>query len=164
VGASVWLGLPLHQGIVIGGVVSIASTMVMTRLLIDRGELRTEHGMVMVSITLVEDIAVVVLMVLIPSVGNLGVSRLMSILLGLGRAAVILVPAFFVAAKIVPSLLIWSDPVNRRLSSTWFSGKREPRWRQTKRVTERDAIATMDHSDIRGSKPHSCDTSGATSN
>jgi len=105
IGAGLWLGIPFDQGIVIGGVVCIASTMVMTRLLIDRGELRTEHGMVMVSITLVEDIAVVVLMTLIPSFGHGGGPRIMSIAQGLGRAALVLVPAFFVAAKIVPPFL-----------------------------------------------------------
>jgi CPA2 family monovalent cation:H+ antiporter-2 len=105
VAAGTWLGLPVSQGIVIGAVVCVASTMVMTRLLMDRGELRTEHGLVMVSITLVEDIAVVVLVVLIPSFGNLETSRLLSVAEGLGRAALILVPAFFIAAKIVPPIL-----------------------------------------------------------
>jgi CPA2 family monovalent cation:H+ antiporter-2 len=105
VAAGQWLGLSVSQGIVLGAIVCVASTMVMTRLLMDRGELRTEHGLVMVSITLVEDIAVVVLVVLIPSFGNLETSRLLSVLQGLGRAALILVPAFFVAAKVVPPVL-----------------------------------------------------------
>jgi monovalent cation:H+ antiporter-2, CPA2 family len=105
VAAGKWLGLPVSEGIVLGAIVCVASTMVMTRLLMDRGELRTEHGLVMVSITLVEDIAVVVLVVLIPSFGNLETSRLLSVGEGLGRAALILIPAFFVAAKVVPPVL-----------------------------------------------------------
>ncbi|HEV8474492.1 MAG TPA: hypothetical protein VGR82_17070, partial [Methylomirabilota bacterium] len=43
-----------------------ASTMVLARLLIDQGELHSRHGRVMVGITLVEDLAVVVLTVLLP--------------------------------------------------------------------------------------------------
>ena len=105
VAAGQWLGMPVNQGIVIGAIVCVASTMVMTRLLMDRGELRTEHGLVMVSITLVEDIAVVVLVVLIPSFTNLQPSTLLSVVQGLGRAALILVPAFFIAAKVVPPVL-----------------------------------------------------------
>ena len=105
VAAGQWLRLTISQGIVIGAIVSVASTMVMTRLLMDRGELRTEHGLVMVSITLVEDIAVVVLVVLIPSFANLQPSTLLSVAQGLGRAALILVPAFFVGANIVPPIL-----------------------------------------------------------
>src|SRR5262249_56213769 len=40
-----------------------------------------------------------------PSFGNSGGLRLMSIAQGLGRAALVLIPAFFVAAKIVPPFL-----------------------------------------------------------
>jgi CPA2 family monovalent cation:H+ antiporter-2 len=109
-----WLGLSLSQGIVLGAIVCVASTMVMTRLLMDRGELRTEHGLVMVSITLVEDIAAVVLVVLIPSFGNLEASRLLPVFEGLGRAALILVPAFFVAAKVVPPILARVARTNSR--------------------------------------------------
>jgi len=51
------LGWTATQGIVVGSVISVASTMVLTRLLLDRGELNTGHGRVMVAITLVEDLA-----------------------------------------------------------------------------------------------------------
>lgn len=105
VAAGQWFGMPVTQGIVIGAIVCVASTMVMTRLLMDRGELRTEHGLVMVSITLVEDIAVVVLVVLIPTFNNLQPDTLLSVAKGLGKAALILVPAFFIAAKVVPPIL-----------------------------------------------------------
>ena len=44
----------------------------MARLLIDRGELHTRHGRVMIGITLVEDLAVVILIVLMPALGALG--------------------------------------------------------------------------------------------
>src|SRR6266850_1970362 len=50
------LSWPPVQGLVIGLVVSVASTMVLARLLMDRGELHTRHGRVMIGITLVEDI------------------------------------------------------------------------------------------------------------
>jgi CPA2 family monovalent cation:H+ antiporter-2 len=99
------LGWPTAQGIVVGSVISVASTMVLTRLLLDRGELNTEHGRVMVAITLVEDLAVVVLIVLLPSIGTLEASRLLPVAKALGKAGLILIPALFVAAKIVPPIL-----------------------------------------------------------
>ena len=49
-----------------GIVISVASTMVLARLLMDRGELHSRHGRVMIGITLVEDLAVVVLIVAHP--------------------------------------------------------------------------------------------------
>jgi len=99
------LGWPTAQGIVVGSVISVASTMVLTRLLLDRGELNAEHGRVMVAITLVEDLAVVVLIVLLPSLGTLDASRLLLVGQALGKAALILVPALLVAAKIIPPIL-----------------------------------------------------------
>ncbi|PYO37090.1 MAG: hypothetical protein DMD86_03640, partial [Candidatus Rokuibacteriota bacterium] len=68
-GAGALLGWPPAQGFVIGAMISVASTMVLARLLLDRGELHTRHGRVMVAITLVEDLAVVVLTVLLPALG-----------------------------------------------------------------------------------------------
>ncbi len=99
------LGWPPVQGIVIGSVISVASTMVLARLLLDRGELHTRHGRVMVAITLVEDLAVVVLTVLLPALGSLEAGRAAGIGLALGKAALILVPFAYLAAKVVPSIM-----------------------------------------------------------
>jgi CPA2 family monovalent cation:H+ antiporter-2 len=60
VGAGALLGWPYLQGMIVGIVVSVASTMVLARLLMDSGELHSRHGRIMIGITLVEDIAVVV--------------------------------------------------------------------------------------------------------
>ena len=64
-----WIsGWSTAQSIAVGAAVSVASTMVLSRLLIDGGELQSEHGRVMIGITLVEDFAVVAL-----TAGGLGV-------------------------------------------------------------------------------------------
>jgi monovalent cation:H+ antiporter-2, CPA2 family len=104
-GAGSLLGWSAPQGIVLGAVISVASTMVLTRLLIDQGQLRTTAGRIMVAITLVEDFAVVILVVLIPGFANLESGRLLSLAWDFGRAALILAPVLFLAAKTVPSLL-----------------------------------------------------------
>src|SRR5467141_644947 len=70
-GVGTLVGWTTLQGVAIGIVVSVASTMVLARLLTDRGELRSAHGQVMIGITLVEDLAVVVLTVLLPVLGTL---------------------------------------------------------------------------------------------
>ena len=59
-GAGWLMGWSTTQGMAVGAIVSVASTMVLSRLLADRGELRSPHGHVMIGITLVEDLAVVV--------------------------------------------------------------------------------------------------------
>jgi monovalent cation:H+ antiporter-2, CPA2 family len=104
-GAGSLLGWTLPQGFVLGAVISVASTMVLTRMLIDQGQLRTAAGRIMVAITLVEDFAVVILIVLIPGLAGMEPSRLLLLAKDFGRAALILAPALFLAAKIIPPLL-----------------------------------------------------------
>jgi monovalent cation:H+ antiporter-2, CPA2 family len=99
------LGWTILQGVVVGMVVSVASTMVLARLLLDRGELHTRHGRIMIGITLVEDLAVVVLIVLVPRLGAITTERLLSIAAALGLGLAILVPFLYLAAKVVPPLL-----------------------------------------------------------
>jgi CPA2 family monovalent cation:H+ antiporter-2 len=105
VAAAPLVGWPLLQGAVIGIVVSVASTMVLVRLLIDQGELHSRHGRVMIGVTLVEDLAVVVLTVLLPELGAPSTDRLVAIAEALGRAAVVLIPFAYLAAKVIPRVM-----------------------------------------------------------
>lgn len=105
VGVGHLLGWSAVQGLVVGLVVSVASTMVLARLLMDRGELHSRHGRVMIAITLVEDIAVVALTVLLPALGTLAPERLVAVAVAIGKAAIVLVPVLWLAAKGVPPLL-----------------------------------------------------------
>ena len=104
-GAGAALGWPTLQGVVIGLVISVASTMVLARLLLDRGELRARHGRITMGIALVEDLAVVVLTVLIPVLGAVQGDRLVALGWGFAKAAAILVPFGYLAFKVVSPLL-----------------------------------------------------------
>lgn len=99
------MGWSALQGAVVGMVVSVASTMVLARLLMERGELHSRHGRIMIGITLVEDLAVVVLIVLVPRLGELDTGRVLSIVGALGLGLAILVPFFYLAARVVPPLM-----------------------------------------------------------
>ena len=103
---AVVLGWPLLQGAVIGIVVSVASTMVLARLLMDRGELHTRHGRVTVGITLVEDLAVVVLTILLPTLGDLGPQRMLAVGTAIGKSLLILAPFAWLAWRVVPGILL----------------------------------------------------------
>jgi CPA2 family monovalent cation:H+ antiporter-2 len=96
------VGWPPLQSVVIGFVVSVASTMVLARLLVDRGELHAPHGRVTIGITLVEDLAVVILTVLLPVLGALEPGRIAAIGKALVTGFVILVPFSYLAAKVIP--------------------------------------------------------------
>ena len=105
VGAGALLGWPYLQGMIVGIVVSVASTMVLARLLMDSGDLHSRHGRIMIGISLVEDLAVVVLIVLIPAFGALEPGRLLAIVAALGKAGLVLVPFAYLAAKVVPPVM-----------------------------------------------------------
>lgn len=99
------IGWPTTQSIVIGAVISIASTMVLARLLVDRGELRTKHGRVMIGIALVEDVAVVAMTVLMPALGEFDSGRLFVIGQALAKALLILVPVGYLGTKVIPIIM-----------------------------------------------------------
>jgi len=104
-GVGTLLGWAPLQGVIVGMVVSVASTMVLARLLMDRGEIRSPHGRVMIGLTLVEDLAVVVLTILIPVLGTMEPGRLVALGAALGKAALILVPFVLLAATVVPRVM-----------------------------------------------------------
>lgn len=99
------MGWSVLQSASIGSVVSLASTMVLTRLLMERGELHSEHGRAMVGITLVDDLVFVVMIVLLPSLGTISGSRLLGVGFAFAKAFLILVPVTVIAAKVIPPLM-----------------------------------------------------------
>jgi monovalent cation:H+ antiporter-2, CPA2 family len=67
------VGLGITGSIFFGFIISLSSTMVVLKLLTDRGEIDTIHGRVMLGILLVQDLSVVPMMVAMPAVtGELG--------------------------------------------------------------------------------------------
>jgi len=98
-------GWSAPEALVIGAAVSVASTMVLARLLSDSGRLTKAYGRVMIGITLVEDLAVICMTVVIPIAGGPGNGRLLEAAWTLGKALLLLVPLSFAAIKVIPRLL-----------------------------------------------------------
>jgi K+:H+ antiporter len=99
------LGWGITEGVVIGATISVASTMVLARVLSDSGKLSTTYGRVMIGITLVEDLAVICMTVILPVLGGSGDGRFAKAAWTLGKALVLLVPLVFLAVKVIPRLL-----------------------------------------------------------
>ncbi|HEY0704743.1 MAG TPA: cation:proton antiporter [Candidatus Acidoferrales bacterium] len=107
-----WLaGWSMVQGFVIGATISVASTMVLARLLADRDAMGTTYGRVMIGITLVEDIAVVFMTIIIPIFSGPAEGRFTKAAWTLGKAMLLLIPLAFLAMTVVPRVL-------RRVSRT----------------------------------------------
>lgn len=104
-GALRLLGWPPIPALIVGMIVSTASTLVLVRLLLDRGELHARHGRVAVGITLIDDLAVVIFILIIPSLGALEPGRLTAVGLALGKSVAILLPFGLLASTVFPRLL-----------------------------------------------------------
>lgn len=104
-GVSLLLGWSWQQGVAVGAIISVASTMVLSRFLTERGQLRSEQGQVMIGITLLEDLAVVMLTILLPSLSDITSGKLLALGSALGKALLILAPVTLVAHKLIPPLM-----------------------------------------------------------
>lgn len=104
-GVGALLGWTWQESVAIGAIISTASTMVLSRFLTERGQLKTKQGQVMIGITLVEDLAVVIMTILLPSLSDITSDRLLSLGIALGKAILILIPITFLAYKLVPPLM-----------------------------------------------------------
>ncbi len=104
-GVGALLGWPWRQGVAVGCIISVASTMVLMRLLMDRGELASDSGRVMITLTLVEDLAVVILTVVLPGISPTSGGDLGQVAWQIGKSLLLLIPIAVAAWKLVPPLL-----------------------------------------------------------
>lgn len=104
--SQVW-GWTVTSGLVLGLAVSIASTVVLLRQLMDRGWLNTQPGRVAVGWLILEDIATVLILVFLPALApSSGDVTIGAILLALLKAAVFIVLMVLLGTRIVPWILL----------------------------------------------------------
>jgi len=99
-----FLGWPLARGLFIGGIIAISSTMVVLKTLLDRGEVASTHGRVLLGILIAQDLAAVVLIVLLPKLTD-GDGVATELLLTLLRAVAFIGVALFLGVRVVPRLM-----------------------------------------------------------
>ena len=105
VGAGLALRWPVAQGAAVGVVISVASTMVVAKLLAERGEAHAPHSRLAIGTLLTEDLMVVGLIVLLPVLAGETADRLRSLALALARAGIVLIPFFYLANRLVPEMM-----------------------------------------------------------
>jgi CPA2 family monovalent cation:H+ antiporter-2 len=103
--AGLALGLGWSEAVVIGMVVSISSTMVALRLLEDRGVIGAPAGRIGVVTALTQDIFVVVLVVLLPLLGNSDEDLVTGLGRALFEAAAIIVGIWIIGTIVLPPVL-----------------------------------------------------------
>lgn len=99
------LGLAPHAALVFGSLIALSSTVVALRVLMDHGQLGALHGRVALGILLIQDLAVVPLMVLLPVLGAPPERFIPQLGLALAKAGGVLVIAYWLGSVLVPRLL-----------------------------------------------------------
>lgn len=108
---AVAFGWSLGAGVVLGISVAVASTVVLIRMLSDRGELDTPHGHAAIGWLIVEDIFTIVVLLMVPVAADLRSAEmslshaLWVVALGLGKLALLVVLVLAVGARVVPWFL-----------------------------------------------------------
>jgi CPA2 family monovalent cation:H+ antiporter-2 len=113
-GVGWWLGWSVGAGVIFGIALSVASTVVLLRVLQERRLLDTERGRITVGWLIVQDIAMVLVLVLLPGLAALfqgaqtapegaEIARLVAVLLG--KFAVFVAVMLIVGKKLIPAIL-----------------------------------------------------------
>lgn len=96
-------GIALLPAIILSLGFSISSTAVLVKILSDRGESETIHGEIMLGWSLVQDLAVIPIMVILPLLSSVrGEGVLVAVILALGKALIVILGVVLLGKKIVP--------------------------------------------------------------
>lgn len=107
VGLGAAFGMPLSTAVALGAIVSLGSTAVVLRVLRDRNELDTSFGRAAMGILLFQDIAVIVLVLVVTVMGKGGEAGNVAQMVGMqfASALALALGLFLVATFVVPRLL-----------------------------------------------------------
>ena len=106
-----------REGIVIGGVIAMSSTAIVSKMLSERMQLHSAHGRQIMGVLLFQDLAVIPLLVLIPALALTGGEIAGAIGVALAKAAVVLAIVLFLGQKLMRPLF---NLVARQKSSELF--------------------------------------------
>jgi CPA2 family monovalent cation:H+ antiporter-2 len=100
--AALAIGLPPGGAFVVGGAISISSTIVVLKVLAERGELDSLHGRVAIGWMVVQDLLTILLIALLPPLA--GGDALGPILLAAARTGAFLLLAYVIGTRALPWL------------------------------------------------------------
>ena len=104
-GVTLMLGLDWRAGVALGGVLAMSSTAIVSKILVERAELNPTHGQLIMGVLLFQDLAVVLMLIIIPALA----SPASNLMFTLGSAVL-------KAALVLGILLLFGQ----RLMRPWF--------------------------------------------
>ncbi len=103
-GALMLFGVPWQAGLFTGFLVALSSTAIVLKLLGSRGEMNDPHGQVGLGLLIFQDLAIIVMVLLVPMLAGTGGGAL-DILRALGVAALVIAAVLLVARRVMPKVL-----------------------------------------------------------
>lgn len=105
-GLAALLHWPFAQGLFFGGIISVSSTAVILKALLDRGEVASHHGRTLLGMLIVQDLLVVILIVVLPQVTTAsGQNTLAVVAVSLIKAVIFIVTMIFLGVRVAPPLM-----------------------------------------------------------
>jgi CPA2 family monovalent cation:H+ antiporter-2 len=105
IGAGHLIGLNLISSVFLGCILSISSTMIVLRVLGDEGELDSLHGQIMLGILIVQDLAVILMVSVLPNLPQLSAGNALKVFTPLAIALVVVILMLYLAQKAVPVMM-----------------------------------------------------------
>lgn len=99
------LGWPWAQSLFFGGIISVSSTMVILKNLMNRGEVNSNHGRLLLAMLIVQDLAVVLLILLLPKITAGSEGAAVELGWVLTKALLFIGVTLFLGARVVPQLM-----------------------------------------------------------
>ena len=96
------LGWPLPQAIAFGFLIAVSSTVIILKTLTERGELNSTHGRITIGYALMDDLAAVPMLVILPVLGELGRDLLPVLGTSALKVALFLVAVLLLGRWVIP--------------------------------------------------------------
>jgi CPA2 family monovalent cation:H+ antiporter-2 len=98
-------GWAIPQAVLFGLIISLSSTSVCLKILMERGELSSVQGRIMLAILIFQDISVVVMMVVLPLLGGVATSLPLALTIAVGKAILFVGIAIVSGRWVLPWLM-----------------------------------------------------------
>jgi len=102
---STLFGWSFSQATLFGLVISLSSTMVCFKMLMDRGELDSVHGRIMIAMLILQDISVILMIIVMPILGGAGQNLPLALAIALGEAILFIGIAIVLGVWVLPWLM-----------------------------------------------------------
>ncbi len=105
VGILLLLGVGVLPAIFTGFLVALSSTAIVLKMLAEKGQMDEPVGKISLGLLIFQDLAIIVMVLLVPTLAGVGDGGALGLLVALAKAAALIVVVLLIARKLMPPLL-----------------------------------------------------------